>query len=388
MTTDQHLLRQATEYVTALAFGAPLPDVALDRPDWLAAVKVASAIHGIGPLLGLRVETGEIAVADPIGGWLVGQVGRNRERLTQMRADLLETLAALDERGFRAMPLKGGALLLESVEAVVWRAFSDLDLLVPEAGGRMQDLDLALAHAGYCLDGVSWKHRQYTACAPGPPLVIGDGEHPDNPRDVEVHTAVVEMFRGLAWDLTPNLLAETTTRDGWTVPSDRAMALHLAVHASISALEGTARAINLIDLARAVRRVGAMPVYLATRDAGLNRYARFVYPAVALAARETGDAGCDELRQMLEPYVPAAMVGWAATVSLFHVSWAGRHDRAAFDRHELWARSRVERARMLAHTLLPSPAILASDDRAGTGPVAVVKGYGRHYRRLAGRLRR
>jgi len=166
------------------------------------------------------------------------------------------------------------------------------------------------------------------------------------------------------------------------------MALHLAVHASISALEGTARAINLIDLARAVGRVGAMPVYLATRDAGLNRHARFVYPAVALAARETGDADCDELRQKLEHYVPAAMVSWAETVSLFHVSWAGRHDRPALDRHALWARSGGERARMLAHTLLPTPAILASDDGAGAGPVAVVKGYGRHYRRLAGRLRR
>jgi hypothetical protein len=305
-----------------------------------------------------------------------------------MRAELLETLAALDERGFRAMPVKGGALLLESVESVLWRAFSDLDVLTPEIGGRMQDLDLALAHAGYCLDGVSWKHRQYTACAPGPPLVIGDGEHPDNPRDIEVHVAVIEMFRGLDWDLTPYLLAEPATRDGWPVPSERAMALHLAVHASISALEGTARAINLIDLARAVGRVGAMPVYLTTRDAGLNRQARFVYPAVALAARETGDVGCDELRQMLEPYVPAAMVGWAGSVSLYHVSWAGRHDRPAFDRHELWARSRAERARMLAHTLLPSPAILASDEGAGTGPVAVVKGYGRHYRRLARRLRR
>jgi hypothetical protein len=218
--------------------------------------------------------------------------------------------------------------------------------------------------------------------------VIGDGEHPDNPRDVEVHSAIVEMFRGFAWDLTPHVLADTSTRDGRPVPSDRAMALHLAVHASISALEGTARAINLIDLARAVGRVGPMPVFLVTRDAGLNRHARFVYPAAALAARETGDAGCDELRQMLEPFVSPAMVTWVTNVSLYHVSWAGRHDRATFDRHAIWAHSGAERARMLAHTLLPTPAILASDDGAGTGPVAVVKGYGRHYRRLAGRLRR
>ncbi len=385
-TSDPELLRNATEYVTALAFDRELPTVAVDEDGWFAAVKEASAIHGLGSYLGLRVETGKIAPPEPVAGWLVGQVERNRERLTLMRAELLETLAALDERGYTAMPIKGGALLLESVEAVLWRSFADLDVLVPGSGERTQDLNLALAHAGYCLDGVSWKHRRYTACAPGPPLVIGDGEHPDNPRDVEVHEEIVEMFRGFRWDLTSYLLAETSELASRQVPSQRAMALHLATHASISALEGTARAIQLIDLARAVGQVGAMPIYLATRDAGLNRFARFVYPAIALAARETRDSACEALRQMLEPFVPAAMVAWAETVSLFHISWAGRHDRAALDRHQLWARSRAERVRMLAHTLLPTPAILASDDGAGAGPVAIVKGYGRHYRRLAGRL--
>ena len=377
---------QATEYLTALAFDRALPDAVIDHPDWFAAAKEASAIHGLGSYLGLRVESGEITLPDPLSSWLVEQVVRNRERLTRMRSELLETLAALEGRGFRAMPIKGGALLLESVDAVLWRPFADLDVLVPNAGGRIQDLNLALAHAGYCLDGVSWKHRQYTACAPGPPLVTGDGEHPDNPRDIEVHDAVVEMFRGFDWDLTPYLLADAIERDGWSVPSERAMALHLAVHASVSALEGTARAINLIDLACAIGRAGVMPIYLATLDAGLNRHARFVYPAVALTARETGDSACDELRQMLASSVPAAMVAWAETVSLFHISWAGRHDRPAFDRHALWAYSRAEKARMLAHTLLPSPSIIASDDGAGAGPVAIVKGYGRHYRRLARRL--
>jgi hypothetical protein len=217
--------------------------------------------------------------------------------------------------------------------------------------------------------------------------VIGDGEHPDNPRDVEVHDAVVEMFRGFAWDLTPYLLADRIERDGRRVPSDRAMALHLAVHASISALEGTARAINLIDLSRAVQQAGTMPIYLAARDAGLRQHARFVYPAIALAARETGDTGCAELREMLSLHVPAAMTEWAATVSLYHVSWAGRHDRPALDRHAIWARTRTERARMLTHTLLPAPSILASEEGAGSSPVEVVKGYGRHYRRLARRVR-
>jgi hypothetical protein len=383
---DRALLRTATAYLTALTFDHPLPEPATEHPEWFATVRAASGIHGLGPFLGLRVMGGEITVPEPVGPWLVGQVERNRERLTRLRSELLTTLAALDERGFDALPIKGGALLLESVESVLWRSFADLDLLVPGGSERELDLHLALAHAGYCLAGQSWKHRQYTACAPGPPLVIGNGEHPDNPRDVEVHDGVVEMFRGFAWDLTPYLLADLTERNGHRVPSDRAMALHLAVHASISALEGTARAINLIDLSRAVQRAGAMPLYLATRDSGLRQHARFVYPAIALAARETADAGCAELRELLAPHVPEAMVEWTTTASLYHVSWAGRHDRPSLDRHAIWARSGVERVRMLTHTLLPAPSILASDEGAGSGPAEVVKGYGRHYRRLARRV--
>jgi hypothetical protein len=71
---------------------------------------------------------------------------------------------------------------------------------------------------------------------------------------------------------------------------------------------------------------------------------------------------------------------------LYDVSWAGRHTRPALDRHELWARSGADRARMLAHTLFPTPAILASEAESGSDPLGVARGYGRHYRRLAGRL--
>jgi hypothetical protein len=384
--TDPLLLRDAMDYVAALALDRQVEVPIAEQPGWFEAVKVASAIHGVGPLLGLRVEAGEIAPPEPVAVWLVGQVRRNRLRLERMRSELLETLAALAERGFSAIPLKGGALLLDSVERVIWRTFADLDLLVPDGAERRQDLDLALAHAGYCLGSVSWKHRSYSSCAPGPPLVIGDGEHPDNPRDIEIHTEVVEMFRGFRWNLTPFLLREPAEQAGWRVPSDEALALHLAVHASVSMLEGTAKAINLIDLARAIEGVGSMPPYLATRDAGLSAHARFVYPAVALAARETGEPACIALSDLLAPWVPERMIDWAGTVSLFHISWAGRDVGPTMGRYGLWARGRADRARMLFGTLLPRPAVLASDGTPGTGPVAIARRYGRHYRKLVSRV--
>jgi hypothetical protein len=57
----------------------------------------------------------------------------------------------------------------------------------------------------------------------------------------------------------------------------------------------------------------------------------------------------------------------------------------ALDRHAIWSRSRADRVRMLRHTLLPSPSVLASDAGAIDGIGGLTRAYGRHYRRLAWR---
>jgi hypothetical protein len=382
-TRSRFLLPAATDYVLGLAFGRPVPDPASIDDDWLAAFREASGIHGLGPYLGLRVTAGEIAPPAPISTWLVEQVERNRARLRRMRAELDVTLDSLRRSGIEAIPLKGAAMLACDVDGLVWRSIGDLDLLVRDVHER--ELDLAVAHAGYCLAAASWKHRRYAPCASGAPLVLNDGEHPDNPRDLEVHADVVEMFRGFRWDLTPWLAGALAEGGGYQVPNDQAMTLHLAVHASISILEGTARAIQLIDLVRAVGRSGTDTLLQVVNATGADTHARFVYPAVALAARETSDPSCACLAGQLAPHVAPAMRDWIAAVSLYHVSWAGRHDRVALDRHAIWARSRADRARMLRHTLLPSPAVLASETTSFTGVAGAVRAYRRHYARLARR---
>ena len=57
--TDPTLLREATDYVTTLAFDRHLKWPTAERSGWFEAIKVASAIHGVGPLLGLKIEAGE-----------------------------------------------------------------------------------------------------------------------------------------------------------------------------------------------------------------------------------------------------------------------------------------------------------------------------------------
>jgi hypothetical protein len=371
-----------------LTFNRPLAhDLTIDDP-YRLAFRQASSIHRVGPLLGLRVECGRLRIDPELDEWLLEQARRNRARLSIMQREMETTFAALRSECIESMPLKGAAMLLraDTPEELAWRPAADIDLLVTSISDRA--LDLSLADAGYCLRAASWKHRTYGPCRPAPPTEFADGEHPDIPFEVETHAAVVEMFRGFRWDLTPYLLSESLVAGNTRLPNDRAMGLHLAVHASMSLLEGQGRAIQLVDLARALHDVEPAWLIGVVRDAGLREHARFVYPAVALAARETGEAVCEEVAAALRWYVPERMVAWLASVSLYDASWLARDERATLDRLGIWAHSAFERARMLGHTLVPTPAELGSSQADGTGLLAVLDAYRRHYGVLISRVAR
>ena len=396
------VLRAASEAICALAFGHALSDelvAAMRRPEWSRSLRMACGIHGLGALLGLRVLVGErLPLPDADQAWLAEQPGRNMARHQRLAADLDAVVSALVDAGAQPVALKGAAMLLRDAPAeLAWRPMSDLDLLVSVRGRRdtvrqsgiaVRELDLALAHAGYCVQRESWKHRAYGACAPGPPLVTDGGEHPDNPRDVEIHRRVVEQFRGYRWDITPVVCAAGVVHGDVRVPSDGAMALHLAAHASVTLLEGMHRAIHLIDLARALERSGLAPVQAALQVAGARQGGRFVYPALALTARETGSSVAAALAEELvaDSRVPSGMVSWCAAVSLFDASWAGQGQRGVLGSQQVWARDASERLRMTASTLVPTPAVLSSDAYGGDGPLAWPGWYARHYLRLARRV--
>lgn len=386
MEIDPVLLRAASDYLMAITFDRPRPIAGPDDTAWLAAFREASGIHGLGPFLGLRIERGELDLPAPLDSWLRQQTQNNRIRQQRMHAELLTALEVLADAGFHPMPLKGAALLLAQPDGIPWRAMSDLDLLVSYENVRA--LDLALAHAGYCLHSTSWKHRRYTTCAPGPPLIFNDGEHPDNPRDLEIHASLVEMFRGFRWDLTPLLLADAAASPlpDVSVPSDGAMSVHLAVHTTSGLLENSSRAIHLIDLARALDLAGIDPLIRAARAAGIETHARFLYPALAVAARETGNAHCQAAAALLAPFVTPAMRNWSATVSLYTVSWAGRHDRALLDRVAIWTSTPLDRARMLSHTVLAMPDRIDAPNVVRDGLLEIPRRYLRHYRHLLRRI--
>lgn len=165
------------------------------------------------------------------------------------------------------------------------------------------------------------------------------------------------------------------------------MALHLTVHASIAALESTGRMIQIVDLSRVFARYGVSSVRTAVMKSGPDRYARFVYPALALAARWSGDAGAATLAAELVPYLPPRMEEWISTASFYDLSWDSQRERPVLDRLDLWARSRLERTRMLAATLALSPGQLAGAGYSGGSPRELAVWYLQHYQHLARRLR-
>lgn len=344
----------------------------------------AAGVHGLMPLLGQRVQRGELSLSPDIDAWLVEQAQRNHARLTRMRSELLVTLDAFRQYGVELVPLKGSAMLLDSPDAVAWRPMADLDVLVRHPD--QQQVDLAFARAGYCFHSHSWKHRVYGPCDAGPPTLHLDGEHPDNPRDVECHDAVVEMFRGFRWDITPWIVNNLRHVGGVRVPNDRAMSLHLALHLSMSILEATTRMVQVVDFASVAARAGTSGIEQAIHKSGADQYARFVYPAVALTTRTADVPALSRLETDLRPHVPRQMQHWVANLDFHSISWTGREDRGLLDRLDVWGRTPAERARMVTTTLAPTPDQLASAGYPGSGPLAILTWYPAHYRHLLRRL--
>ncbi|MFW6074191.1 MAG: nucleotidyltransferase family protein [Chloroflexota bacterium] len=357
------------------------------------AFKRGAALHGVGPLLGHRVEDGDLAISPEIDSWLREQASLNRKRLSLLRSDLLRILDAFRHYEIEAIPLKGTAMLLDGSRDIGWRPMADLDLLARHPDQQL--VDLAYARAGYCLpatystglSGLDWKHRHYRPCEREWPSVDALGEHPDHPRDVESHPAVAEMHQGIRWDITRWITSNLVTSEGYVIPNSQALSLHLAVHCSINVLESRLRLIHLVDMEAQIERAGTDAILTAVHQAGARRHARFVYPALALTARWSGNLSIARAASLLEPYVPIAMAEWCATASLDDLSW--KPDRSRPLRMDLsrWPVAPVERLRVLGNTILPPPRELDSQGYKGQGARAILGWYPRYYREQTAKLR-
>lgn len=374
-----------------VAFRGRLPDDVISTGQQREMFKIQTAVHGLGPQLGQRVESGDLRLDPDIDAWLSEQIHFNRRRQELLQADLRRVLDAFDEAGIPITPLKGTAMLVDSRRDISWRPMADLDFLVQH--NDQQEINLAYAHAGYCLppcystglSGLTWKHLHYQPVGGFEPPIDYLGEHPDHPRPIESHPAVLEMYRGIGWDITRWITANLRQAGNAWIPNDQAMSLHLAVHCSVSIMEGKLRLCQLVDLAEQLRLSGVMPILTAVEKSDAGRYARFAYPALALLSRIDGDPAIAVGAARLETNVPVSMARWLRHVPLADLAWPRRRQQGVLDPLSRWAISPVEQARLALNIVAPPPRDLDSMGFNGSGIKAILSWYPRYYRKLVTR---
>jgi hypothetical protein len=227
-------------------------------------------------------------------------------------------LRAFAASGLPVMPLKGAILATRAGFDPFRRPMADLDLLV-----RPADRDPAratLASLGYerRLERTRRPTHDTFELPGNEDVVSADGEHPDNPRRIELHTEVRRHLWG--WieedDLTAHLWAGATEAtvlgEPAILPAPAAFAAHVAIHATSNLLISQGRLIQWLDLAEVT---GAEPAV----DLARAPHPRLVYPALQLAARRLAGRfppdGPDGLAA-LEAMIPDRLVRWASSVPL------------------------------------------------------------------------
>jgi hypothetical protein len=307
-----------------------LYDVCQTIVDWLNTVKPrdpawspqvwqifrqVSRVHGVAPLLLPRLSS--LDWVDPASiAWLTEQHRLNRSRLDKMLGELKQILALFWGEGLPVIPLKGGLMATSFYPQAGLRPMADLDLLIrPEDFERCRRL---LQRLGYRRSVVHWKH---VAFAKPENLVVVSrrGEHPDNPRGVEVHLYCRETFGGPTLDLTEILWSAAAQGEllgeRSLLLSPDSLWLHLLTHATYHAWQGSGRLVQLVDLTLLARHLESTEPILASIDA------RFTYPALHLLRQNFPDAVEAASLSVQRKRVSATFRRWVESLDLVNTSY-------------------------------------------------------------------
>ena len=240
-------------------------------------------MQGIGPYLHDKLSASKMYGALPASfrDYLAQEYAMNVERLKRLHAELEAILRAANQARIEVMPLKGSLLTTHYYSKPAVRPMSDLDLLIHEQDrSSMANILNQLGYVCYSpLIGFA-HHESYLL--PGSQVVKRGGEHPDNPRPVEIHVSAKRVL--WADILTPDLTAELWEgakpvdilgQRVW-LPREGPMFAYLALHSLTHFLHQTGRMLHWLDLA-----------YFAASVPDIDRLPdpNLVYPPVTLAAR-------------------------------------------------------------------------------------------------------
>ena len=255
------------------------------RAAWEYA-KRAVFMHGVAPFLHHRLRQGSLRADGfplPFRTFLAEQYASNASRVGRMQAELGAILRKSEAASISVMPLKGSLLCALFYDDPALRPMADLDLLVRAESEK--DLIRILLELGYQElppDNPAARERHRRFLQPDNRRVVSrEGEHPENPRPVEVHTRLARRLWGntLGPDLTDQLWrhAEEHTISGHTAwaPSSEDLLSYLALHTLDHLMARTGRAIHWVDLQVVAGR--------AQLPQGINP--NWIYPPLVLASR-------------------------------------------------------------------------------------------------------
>ena len=334
-------------------------------PDTWSAFRRVVTWHGLAAHLDLVLPGSAIAASVPLAtfDWLAGQAALNATRIDRMHDELAAILAAAAAAGIEVMPLKGAILTTRPGVEAGRRPMADLDLLV-RPGDRVA-IGALLVGLGYAREPEDAPHPTHDVFLdPGGGRVVSRaGEHPDNPRRVEVHVEVKRHLWGWAIDDDLTEAMWRGARQGEVLgqaamlPRPADLLAHLAIHATSDLLVGRGRLVQWLDLAAVAPEVGL-------GDVGGVSHPRIAYPSLRLAQRAQPRAMAADLVDLaaLEKVVPARLARWAGTVPFDRRCGltSGRPPDAPASIAARWERWRPERWRLdVAYGDVALPAALA-----------------------------
>lgn len=348
------------------------------------------AVHGIAPLLYHRLYTTPAwsFLAPELRQWLTEQHGLNDERARRLMTELEQVLLEARKEQIPVVPLKGSAALYTLYAATpALRPMADMDLMV------RPDDELAFTQIlyglGYLQDESTPRHRTFSHPT-AQNVVYTRGEHPDNPRGIQLHTQVSEQFWGSTIEVTDALwqgaAASFGAAYGW-LSGPLGLMQHLLVHTSADVIAGKARLIRFYDILLLAQQFDSAMWQQLIQESIEKREARWFYTSLALTVRYLH---ADIPASVLEALAAATPPGWREFLSrstLYHLSFCNPL-RVSLQERLMWHRPGIERTVALWHCLFPAPTQLREYHPEITAKGQLPLAYLRHWLSMGDGFRR
>lgn len=276
-------------------------------------------IQGIAPYFQHVLSTSTLYAKFPLSlrTWLGDELARNRARVQLLHEEAGAILRSASCVGIAMMPLKGILLSTTYYSQPALRPMADLDFLVrpSDFSGTLR----ILQDLGYRLPVQDPERKRRSAIQarlihPQAATVVSiTGEHPNNPRPVEIHTIIrTDLWsKPDAYDLTAMLWRNCYPGELFgepvLLPSIEALFTHIAIHAFRHFLLHEGRMQQWLDLAMLAPHLPyTQPL----------QPAHWVYPIVCFAARALPNY-FDQIRiQQMAQGVQPWLQQWAQSTPL------------------------------------------------------------------------